>query len=109
MATNFSDAGSIDGITRGICDGDYKYTVSYSGIIQYGKIYSLLCNNALFSELTTIQLITTQIYLAQISSIRRRMASPSNFSLSTPNCIATSSSSETRMETTSADNLALVL
>jgi len=40
MATNFSDAGSIDGITRGICDGDYKYTVSSSGIIQYGKIYS---------------------------------------------------------------------
>jgi hypothetical protein len=39
MATNFSDAGSIDGITRGICDGDYKYTVSSSGIIQYGKIY----------------------------------------------------------------------
>jgi hypothetical protein len=39
MATSFNDRGSIDGITRGICDGNYKYSVSSSGIIQYGEIH----------------------------------------------------------------------
>lgn len=37
MATSFVDRGSIDGLTRGICDGDYKYNVSSSGILQSGN------------------------------------------------------------------------
>jgi hypothetical protein len=50
MATSFNDAGSIDGITRGICDGNYKYSVSSSGILQsdnYPASYdpNLSCTN----------------------------------------------------------------
>ena len=82
MATSFVYDGSIDGITRDICDGNYKYSVSSSGIIKYRKISLQLCNNALFLDLKTTQILTTQIYIAQISSTRRLTALPSNFSLS---------------------------
>jgi len=34
MATSFVDQGSIDGLTLGICDGNFKYNVTTSGIIQ---------------------------------------------------------------------------
>jgi len=34
MATSFVDQGSIDGLTVGICDGNFKYNVTTSGIIQ---------------------------------------------------------------------------
>ncbi|CBY15864.1 unnamed protein product [Oikopleura dioica] len=34
MATSFVDQGSIDGLTVGICDGNFKYDVSSSGIIE---------------------------------------------------------------------------
>jgi hypothetical protein len=108
MATSFNDAGSIDGITRGICDGNYKYSVSSSGILQYAKFYLALFLNVIFSDLITIQLLTTQIYLAQISLIRWRTASPSNFSLSPPKAVSTSLSSERQMEPISADPPALV-
>ncbi|CBY08212.1 unnamed protein product [Oikopleura dioica] len=34
MATSFVDQGSIDGLALGICDGNFKYNVTTSGIIQ---------------------------------------------------------------------------
>ena len=80
MPTSFYDRGSIDGTARGICDGDNKYTVSSSGIIQYGKIYLELCDNAIFSDLITTLLRMALMHPAQISSTRWRTALPSNFS-----------------------------
>jgi len=54
MATSFVDQGSIDGLTLGICDGNFKYNVTTSGIIQsdnYPASYNpqTSCTNQFYS------------------------------------------------------------
>jgi len=41
LATTFVDQGSIDGLILGICDGNFIYNVTTSGIIEYAQTFKL--------------------------------------------------------------------
>ena len=77
IATSFVDQGSIDGLTIGICDGNFKYNVTTSGIIEYAKknncregVFPWIKNNEIyqnwcvhtFNILVNLSIILAKVY-----------------------------------------------